>query len=369
MPGFGECAMTPNMLSRRDRLQKDPASHVVEATYVVATKLNYPFWRALEAFVAAKSARHGDQNGIGIQHVSTSKKDIRELSVVCTEVYLHDAVRLTQEEAEAHHQQHRALVFDSQVPYFRLTVRGTLDRNINISSASVDAIFGKVSKHLAGLQNVSRWTLSSATTLSVKKSYDEKVDEESPLPELSLAVQLRDYQRQSLRWMISQEQQASSVFSPFTLTLAEPGAKPVYYSPFTTTLSLAPPEDIRGGFLCEEMGLGKTVEILGLINAQQPTVPVGTPIAAGASQATQSMLTPPVVHGGTLIIAPTSLVGQVTATCCRCCNEFLSLFVATRLCHYSRQSPPSLVGARDPEQDDEPAFGAGVLRQQTPQQA
>ena len=89
-------------------------------------------------------------------------------------------------------------------------------------------------------------------------------DELSALCELSLT--LYDYQKQSVIWMIQQEMQSSTlsqcVWLPMKFLHTN---KSYYYSPFLHKFQLVPLSDVRGGWCAEEMGLGKTIMSLAMI--------------------------------------------------------------------------------------------------------
>ena len=98
------------------------------------------------------------------------------------------------------------------------------------------------------------------------------------LPELSaakqptgLAVDLRDYQLQSLQRMMELEAAPGGLRHAMWVQLPTltSGGKSVWFSPvFRIIASNAKvPALPKGGFLCEEMGLGKTVEVLALVLA------------------------------------------------------------------------------------------------------
>jgi len=141
---------------------------------------------------------------------------------------------------------------------------------------------------------------------------DGKKNLEAPSPP-GLTVTLRPYQRQSLRFMLDQEQSTGMARllwqGPMNFAGME---KKLYYSQFLHAFSenAIPPHAPRGGFLCEEMGLGKTVEVLGLILANPAPVPM--PRIKGVEYTTcDGAVT--VQSRGTLVICPVSLVGQWAA--------------------------------------------------------
>lgn len=78
----------------------------------------------------------------------------------------------------------------------------------------------------------------------------------------------------------------------------------VWYSPSLHKLSKGVPEGPRGGILAEEMGLGKTVEILSLVLA----MPASPNVVNGAQWQTPTGKL--VQSRGTLVVCKVSLVGQ-----------------------------------------------------------
>lgn len=82
-----------------------------------------------------------------------------------------------------------------------------------------------------------------------------------------LTVELLEFQRQSVQWALERETTPGGVQSflwaklPF---VAEPG-QDVYFSPVLERFRRDKPHLVRGGFISEEMGLGKTVISLALI--------------------------------------------------------------------------------------------------------
>ena len=84
-----------------------------------------------------------------------------------------------------------------------------------------------------------------------------------------IALNLKDYQRQTIAWMEDQESLPGGLNSLFWEKrewLDSTGEDDVfYYMPSAGELRLEAPPMVRGGLLCEEMGLGKTVEIVSCI--------------------------------------------------------------------------------------------------------
>ena len=78
----------------------------------------------------------------------------------------------------------------------------------------------------------------------------------------------------------------------------------LWHSPALLKLSKGVPPGPRGGILAEEMGLGKTVEILALVLAMpaSPSVVSGVEVQTPAGPLVQSR--------GTLVVCKVSLVGQ-----------------------------------------------------------
>ncbi|KAG1723687.1 hypothetical protein EDB19DRAFT_1762532 [Suillus lakei] len=80
---------------------------------------------------------------------------------------------------------------------------------------------------------------------------------------------LYEYQRQSVAVMIEKELSNQPVQDPLYIPISSMGGERFYFQPSTLTASRECPAVARckGGILCEELGTGKTVMILGLILA------------------------------------------------------------------------------------------------------
>eukprot|EP00495_Collosphaeridae_sp_1-RS-2012_P006625 TRINITY_DN622_c0_g2_i3.p1 TRINITY_DN622_c0_g2~~TRINITY_DN622_c0_g2_i3.p1 ORF type:complete len:321 (+),score=62.33 TRINITY_DN622_c0_g2_i3:26-964(+) len=84
---------------------------------------------------------------------------------------------------------------------------------------------------------------------------------------------LKDYQRQTIHWMIKEERSKGGMYRHFFTKSRFEDNSPYWFSPFFKMLWLERPPTVHGGVLCEEMGLGKTIEILSLVNSN-PSPPV-----------------------------------------------------------------------------------------------
>ena len=143
-------------------------------------------------------------------------------------------------------------------------------------------------------------------------------------------MDLRDYQLQSLRSMLELEAAPGGLRD--TMWMPLPGlivdGSPAMYSPMLRVVQSAKfvPPLPKGGFLCEEMGLGKTVEVLALVlsnPAPANWVENGDPVATSCNSPTELLEDPSpgldLQHirtrceyrsTATLVVCAVSLVGQ-----------------------------------------------------------
>jgi len=155
-----------------------------------------------------------------------------------------------------------------------------------------------------------------------------------------LTIELLEFQRQSLRWALERERIPGGIQSYHWLKLPNRGEEyqdDIYYNPLLKLFRKDKPAVIRGGFIAEQMGLGKTVISLALIlKNPAPEFPLsGNPISA-LKQNIPSGISSNIVTSdnigwennlyektsiinkqkgsticrGTLVICPVSLVGQ-----------------------------------------------------------
>ena len=129
------------------------------------------------------------------------------------------------------------------------------------------------------------------------------------LHELGIIPTLRPYQLRALNWMLQRELQSSSAWQPSnplyhdelytfwrecvlyqSVTVADQGTvDSVWYNTMTGVIALTPEnaetlDEVRGGLLCEEMGLGKTVESLALFLAHpRPAADLHSSVSAAST--------------------------------------------------------------------------------------
>ena len=172
-----------------------------------------------------------------------------------------------------------------------------------------------------------------------------------PLQVAGMTVRLHPYQREAVEWMSDIEKSPLGMAEHMWGSFAWPSPSPLssssplttlYYSPISHEILNEPPpiSTSRGGFLCEQMGLGKTIETIALIlKNSRPSAPLATSPSSSSSlealSASSSSLTGAassaagssarssipsrvypslpkgtIVHGGTLVVCNVSLVGQ-----------------------------------------------------------
>lgn len=105
-----------------------------------------------------------------------------------------------------------------------------------------------------------RFSLAGVMEHVVNRGYMVSVHQ----PE-ALAVTLYDFQRSTYQWMIDQEKDLDGINAMFWEEWKYRNHVSVFYFPLAGEFRLLRPPKTNGGLLCEEMGLGKTVEIIALI--------------------------------------------------------------------------------------------------------
>lgn len=99
---------------------------------------------------------------------------------------------------------------------------------------------------------------------------------EAPFVE-GLNVELLPFQRQSLKWAIERETMPGGVQSLHWAKVPLPAnaTEELYFNPLLGMFSKTKPNCVRGGWICEQMGMGKTIISLSLVLSNvAPALPV-----------------------------------------------------------------------------------------------
>ena len=170
------------------------------------------------------------------------------------------------------------------------------------------------------------------TTNGVMKHL-ENLGHESEVVVEGLKVELLEFQKQSLRWALEREKTPRGIQRYFWAKIRVSQANlntHLYYCPILETFKRNRPNVVRGGFIAEEMGLGKTIITLALIlKNPAPESPVSGSSATLLQNGPQpsdkrtsnwnkhlqtdtsnSPKRGSIISRGTLVICPVSLVGQ-----------------------------------------------------------
>jgi hypothetical protein len=161
-------------------------------------------------------------------------------------------------------------------------------------------------KFIAMENHRKHWT-SKDSELSARRSITalmeamERPEAPAAVQPNGLTVTLRPYQQQSLQFMLEAERVEGGFRKHLWVPCSTVDGTPFWYSPLLGRVVADVPEQVSGGFNCEEMGLGKTVEILALCLANPaPALPApGTLLDNGKLKSR-----------ATLVVCAVSLVGQ-----------------------------------------------------------
>ncbi|KAI5122210.1 hypothetical protein M0805_002699 [Coniferiporia weirii] len=158
------------------------------------------------------------------------------------------------------------------------------------------------------------------------------------LPDIPrLRTLLYDYQRESVATMLEREAPGKDIDDPLYIPVKGMRGERFYFQPASMELLLARPRlsQSRGGFLCEELGTGKTVMTLALILATLDTLPrppehcsdrIITPLARRiASHLSSGSSRKSAVHSG-----------RTTEGSCKLPT------LVEHLCHYIRANPDNI---------------------------
>ena len=148
--------------------------------------------------------------------------------------------------------------------------------------------------------NAAPFTLEAAT-----RSAEHTGCAEDPQPS-RIALPMKPYQLQAIRWMREMERLDLNALFWERRAFADGGE--YWFAPDLGECRLEQPPSASGGLLCDEMGMGKTIEVVALVCAAAP--------ASAASLKAASLATnekdagPLVASRATLIVVPPALVSQ-----------------------------------------------------------
>lgn len=200
----------------------------------------------------------------------------------------------------------------------------------------------------------------SSTAFAVAGEYGKV----APQPD-RIKLSLRLYQRESLAWMMDQEDK-QSISDPFWIKVqgekSDKSTTEFYFCPFNGCISTAPPLPSVGGVLAEEMGLGKTLIVTSLICntimdaervSSQPRS--AAPITATIYSFHQSPKPKVIRSRGTLIVCPVSLLKQWERELIKTVDPPLKV-----LCWYgTRSTSPTFIANHDVVLTTYGIFGSG----------
>jgi SNF2 family DNA or RNA helicase len=134
-----------------------------------------------------------------------------------------------------------------------------------------------------------------------------------------LRVTLREFQLQTLGWMLEKEREPNGLNGLLWEEWSAPAGVEFYYNRIAGELSRKRPPRMTGGFVCEEMGLGKTVECLALILANPPSSKKQE--LSAPSHATKAFFPEPQRERATLIVVPLTLLEQWVSEIEKCIEK------------------------------------------------
>lgn len=158
----------------------------------------------------------------------------------------------------------------------------------------------------------------NAQQAALDQMFDNTLKEQyKNLPKVAMPIVLQnitlmDYQIQGIKWLVKKEKGARP---PFYKKVKEK-KQTMYLCEITQSSQLQPPKPIKASILCDEMGLGKSIQTLGLILLAPPEgVEYKMPLLASAGVAeTESSVPVSIspIKRCTLIVCPVSVFGNWT---------------------------------------------------------
>ncbi|KAL4518653.1 hypothetical protein Ndes2437B_g00741 [Nannochloris sp. 'desiccata'] len=183
-----------------------------------------------------------------------------------------------------------------------------LQRNITLHKLKLTlSLHLQHNSHFIALESHRKHWAEKDTELSARRSITglmeamERPEAPAAVQPNGLTVTLRPYQLQSLKFMWDAEMVDGGFRRHLWVPASAVDGTPFWYSPLLGRVASAVPEQPSGGFCCEEMGLGKTVEVLALCLANPaPALPRPGTVLPNRKLHSKA----------TLVVCAVSLVGQ-----------------------------------------------------------
>ena len=137
----------------------------------------------------------------------------------------------------------------------------------------------------------------------------------APQPD-GLSVNMFDFQLSTYQWMLDQEHDTAGLNARFWETWScDDGGHDMYYFEEAGEFRLTQPPVTTGGLLCEEMGLGKTLEVIAIVLGNPRVMNTKAAIESkkrltSISTDKQEKLESLIDTKATLIVVPPTLIGQ-----------------------------------------------------------
>ncbi|KAL7498338.1 hypothetical protein ACHAWT_009386 [Skeletonema menzelii] len=149
---------------------------------------------------------------------------------------------------------------------------------------------------------------------ALDKMFDKQLkDQYKDLPDITMpnclvGITLMPYQVQGIKWLIKKENNSSP--APFYKKVKEKG-KTMHLCEITNSSQVTLPLPVRGSILCDEMGLGKSIQTIGLI-LLAPAAGVKYDLPSVNGEAGSKMPAVQTTTRCTLIVCPVSVLGNWT---------------------------------------------------------
>eukprot|EP00956_Cyclotella_meneghiniana_P025829 scaffold54682_cov69-Cyclotella_meneghiniana.AAC.9 len=180
-------------------------------------------------------------------------------------------------------------------------------------STEFETTSNKASSRPATVNVTTRKLDWNAQQAELDKMFDKSLElQYKDLPDIPMSaclqnISLMDYQVLGIKWLVKRE--TKPVAAPFYKKVKE-NKSLMYLCEITQSSQAEAPKPIRGSILCDEMGLGKSVQTIGLILSSPPKdVEYKVPEVLEAAESKPNSL---VTKRCTLIVCPVSVLSNWT---------------------------------------------------------